>query len=149
MMTMFQLYALRELVSSRKDYEASNEALAVLQESLATGTRQNQLLEDRFYTLASNHQEMIKLKDEYKEEARRLQVGDKEKLADMEKRRMEASKGEEMVRVLDDQVRTVQAEKKAVEEERKVAKRRVVELEELQVCGEQQKLQQLALINDG
>lgn len=43
-----------------------------LQQSLAEETGQRKLVEQRFFILAKNHEEMIRLKDEYKGETRRL-----------------------------------------------------------------------------
>lgn len=44
-----------------------------MQKSLADESRQRKLLEQRFFVLAKNHEEMIRLKDEYKGETRKLQ----------------------------------------------------------------------------
>ena len=43
-----------------------------MQQSLAEESRQRKLLEQRFFVLAKNHEEMIRLKDEYKGETRKL-----------------------------------------------------------------------------
>ena len=53
-------------------YQTVNKQLQLLQESLAGETKQRQLVEQRFHILCNNHQEMIKLKDEYKEKMKQL-----------------------------------------------------------------------------
>lgn len=153
---------LRELAGSKKACEASNERLAALEASLAEGTRQNELLKDRFYTLASNHEEMIKFKDGYKEEAMRLrgevrgleenkrasEVEEKVRASELEKNKR-ASELEEKVREMEGRVSKAKGERMRVEGEREIAKKRVEELEKLQVLVEQQKQQHLGLTSDG
>ena len=62
-----------ELENSKKVCVASSEQLDQVQRSLAAEMRQRKNVEERFQMLASNHDEMIKIKDEYKSEVHRLQ----------------------------------------------------------------------------
>ena len=125
-----------------------------MQESLAVEVRQKSLLEERFFSLASNHQEMIKLKDEYKEAAARLRCaveGMGESKENVERRCMEVLNVEkEKVEVLEEQVRVVKGERMRIEEERDAATREVHKLEKkLQVVSEQQKKHHQALLDGG
>lgn len=53
-------------------YASGCDHLESLQQSLAEESKQRKLIEQRFFDLAQNHEEMIRLKDEYKGEARKL-----------------------------------------------------------------------------
>ena len=53
-------------------YDSSQKQVSKLQEMLADLSGEKALLEDRFHTLARNHEQMIRIKDEYKEEICRL-----------------------------------------------------------------------------
>lgn len=61
-----------QLSGATSKYESNCQHLESLQQSLAEESRQRKLIEQRFFILATNHEEMIRLKDEYKDEARRL-----------------------------------------------------------------------------
>ena len=53
-------------------YEDSCEHVQCLQQSLAEESHKHRIIEQRFRDLAKNHEEMIRFKDDYKEEAKRL-----------------------------------------------------------------------------
>lgn len=61
-----------QLSEATSKYQVNCQHMEKLQQSLAEEMGQRRLLEKRFQDLADNHQQMIRLKDEYKEEARGL-----------------------------------------------------------------------------
>ena len=55
-----------QLTECEQRYELALKQVSQLQEMLAKVSGEKALLEDRFYTLAENHEEMIRIKDKYK-----------------------------------------------------------------------------------
>ena len=100
-----------------------------MQLSLAEETRQRHLIEQRFHTLADNHEEMIRFKDQYKEEARKLRTQIEEGTGDKEDKRKYLELKEKKCLELEERLARMEEvwkEKVKVEEEKwKVAERRL------------------------
>ena len=62
-----------DLENSKRAHSTSQGQLEQVQMSLAVEIKQRHQLEERFRILAANHEGMIKIKDEYKSEVKRLQ----------------------------------------------------------------------------
>ena len=58
-------------------YDSSQNQVSKLQDMLSELSGEKALLESRFHTLAANHEQMIRIKDEYKEQISRLSKKDK------------------------------------------------------------------------
>ena len=65
-------------------YDSSQNQVTKLQDMLSELSGEKALLESRFHTLAANHEQMIRIKDEYKEEISRLSKKDKTESSTME-----------------------------------------------------------------
>lgn len=107
-----------------------------LQQSLAKETHQRQLVERRFHHLADNHQQMIRLKDEYKEEAKRLREevegggeGSQEQLEEQVRREMELEMEEKVRREVEESVRRLEQRATEMEGQCEEAQGKVKEME--------------------
>lgn len=114
-------------------YESSCLHLESLQQSLADESRQRKLVEQRFFDLAHNHDEMIRLKDEYKGETRKLRqellTGQREHEDGMRRSLELEDEVEKIERQWQERVRGVERRVTLVEEQRAVAEQRASQLE--------------------
>lgn len=104
-----------------------------MQQSLAEETQRRKLVEHRFHQLARNHEQMIDLKDEYKEEARRLkekEVREKKKVGEEKSAGIEEEQVKKMEKEWKEKVRAMEGRLMIAEEERSTLERRVKELED-------------------
>ena len=145
----------RDLNDNKQTCSAIRDQLEQVQRSLAVEMKHRQQLEDRFHILATNHEEMIKIKDDYKMEVRRLKKevgGDAQKKVESEHQWAETLKArKQREEELEQKVREMAKEKGKAEQERTVALTRIVEAEqELKGCGEKQdaSLLELAAVRD-
>jgi hypothetical protein len=104
-----------------------------LQKSLAEESRQRKLIEQRFFVLAQNHEEMIRLKDEYKGEAHRLQqelLSGKREHENGAKRSLELEKEVDRIKCQwQEKLRGMERRVALVEEQRDMAEKRASQLE--------------------
>ena len=96
-------------------YDSSQKQVSKLQEMLADLSGEKALLEDRFHTLARNHEQMIRIKDEYKEEICRLS----------KKEAMESS----TVDLLQKELRETKSDRESVDKKCKLLEHQVHELQ--------------------
>ena len=145
----------RDLNDNKQTCSAIRDQLEQVQRSLAVEMKHRQQLEDRFHILATNHEEMIKIKDDYKMEVRRLKKevgGEVQKKVESEHQRAETLKAiRQREEEFEQKVREMAKEKGKTEQERTVALTRIVEAEqELKGCREKQEasLLELAAVRD-
>lgn len=98
-------------------YEGSRQHLESLQLSLAEESRQRKLVEQRFQDLAKNHEHMIHLKDEYKQQALSLQQQRGQDKLTQEARLEQEQAREREVRELEGRVRMVEEERDGLKQE--------------------------------
>ena len=108
-------YTNLQLSESQQKYESSQKQVAKLQELLAEVTAEKTQLEDRFHTLAENHEQMIKIKDEYKEANCRLSSQQREETS--------------TVKQLQDELKKIKSERDSFGKKCNLLEGRVSELE--------------------
>lgn len=120
---------LLQLTEATSKYELTCQHMESLQQSLAQEMGQRKLMEKRFQDLAENHQQMIRLKDEYKAEARGL----REKAGrDEEGQRRSLQLEEEVLRVqreCQERVRVVEERLTNTQAQRDIAERKADDLQ--------------------
>ena len=77
-------YATLQLCQYKQKYESVQKQVSKLQEMLAEVSGDKAVLENRFHTLAENHEQMIRIKDEFKEANYRLSREQKEETMTVE-----------------------------------------------------------------
>ncbi len=103
-----------QLSETSAKYEVVCRQLEGLQASLTQEVKQRTLVERRFHQLAGNHEEMVKLKDHYKQEARRVNKGEVHREREAELVTKVEGEWQERVRVVEgewqEKVRVVEGE---------------------------------------
>ena len=104
-----------QLTECEQRYELALKQVSQLQEMLAEVSGEKALLEDRFHTLAENHEEMIRIKDEYKRAVGRFSGEQKKETA--------------MVEQLQDELKQTKSSRDEVGKKCELLERRICELE--------------------
>ena len=104
-----------QLTECEQRYELALKQVSQLQEMLAEVSGEKALLEDRFHTLVENHEEMIRIKDEYKRAVGRF-IG-------------EQKKETAMVEQLQDELKQTKSSRDEVGKKCELLERRICELE--------------------
>lgn len=122
-----------QLSEATSKYESGCVHVESLQQSLADESRQRKLIEQRFFDLAHNHEEMIRLKDEYKGEARKLRqellTGRREHEDGLRKSLELEDEVEKIERRWQERMRGTERRVTLVEEQRDVAEKKASRLE--------------------
>ena len=103
-----------QLTECEQRYESALKQVSQLQEMLAKVSGEKALLEDRFHTLAENHEEMIRIKDKYKRAVGRFSGEQKETM---------------MVEQLQDELKLVKSNRDEMRKKCEVLERRICKLE--------------------
>ena len=104
-----------QLTECEQRYGSALKQVSQLQEMLAKVSGEKALLEDRFHTLAENHEEMIRIKDEYKKAVGRFNG--------------EQKKETMMVEQLQDELKLVKSSRDEMGKKCEVLEKHICELE--------------------
>jgi chromosome segregation ATPase len=104
-----------QLSECEQRYESALKQVSHLQEVLAEVSREKALLEDRFHTLAENHEQMIRIKDEYKRAVGRFSGEEKKESV--------------MVEQLQDELKQTKSSRDELEKKCELLERHIYELE--------------------
>ena len=104
-----------QLSECEQRYESALKQVSQLQEMLAEVSGERALLEEHFHALAENHEQMIRIKDEYKRAMGRFSGEQKRETA--------------MVEQLQEELRQTKSSKDGIREKCELLERRVCELE--------------------
>ena len=104
-----------QLTECEQRYELALKQVSQLQEMLAEVSGEKALLEDRFHTLVENHEEMIRIKDEYKRAVGRFSGEQKKETA--------------MVEQLQDELKQTKSSRDEVGKKCELLERRICELD--------------------